>query len=380
MSKQSKSTICVHAGTKVDPATKGMNTPIYTSTAYDYVDVDLYAYPRYFNTPNQRAVAEKVAQLENGEAATIFSSGMAAISTALFAQLKTGDHAIFQNDLYGGTHNAITTELTRYGIEFTLVDSLEPEAYAKAIKSNTKVIYIETPSNPLLKIVDIKAIADIGKSHNVITLIDNTFASPINQNPIDLGIDIVLHSGTKYLGGHSDLSCGVVVASKSINDKLWDSAIHFGGSLEPQSCYLLERSMKTLALRVKQQNENALKIAQHLEQHKLINNVYYPGLTNHPQHDLAKSQMKGFGGMLSFEVPGNPDKFVKSLSLIKSAMSLGGVESTITSPSQTSHSKISKEEREKVGISDQLLRFSVGIEEADDLINDLEKALHANSK
>lgn len=376
MKSNNKQTQCVHSGGIIDEKTKGAITPIYTSTAYDYIDVDIHAYPRYFNTPNQRVVSEKLAALENGEAAIVFGSGMAAVSTVLFSFLKTGDHAIFQNDLYGGTHHAIAKEMEKFGIDYTLVDGMEVSNYEKAVKPNTKLIYIETPSNPLLKIIDIKAIAKVAKGNNLISVIDNTFASPINQNPIDLGIDVVVHSGTKYLGGHSDICCGVAVTSKKLNEQIWGSAIHFGGSLNAQMCYLLERSLKTLSLRVNQQNSNAQQISEFLQAHPKVNNVYYPGLSTHEGHELAKAQMKGFGGMLSFEVQTDPNKFVKSLRLIKPAMSLGGVESTITSPVQTSHSKISKEERAKVGISDQLLRVSVGIEHADDLIADLDQALN----
>ncbi|ELR69029.1 Cystathionine gamma-lyase [Fulvivirga imtechensis AK7] len=376
MNSKNKQTQCVHTGGIIDEKTRGAVTPIYPSTAYDYVDVDIHAYPRYFNTPNQRVVAEKLAALENGEAATVFSSGMAAISTVLFSFLKTGDHAIFQNDLYGGTHHAITKEMEKFGIDYTLVDGMDIAGYKKALKPNTRLIYIETPSNPLLKLIDIRAIAQLARANNLVSVIDNTFASPINQNPIDLGIDVVVHSGTKYLGGHSDICCGVAVTSKELNEKIWGSAIHFGGSLNAQMCYLLERSLKTLALRVNQQNNNAQRISEFLKGHPKVNNVYYPGLTSHEGHELAKSQMKGFGGMLSFEVRTDPDMFVKALQLIKPAMSLGGIESTITSPAQTSHSKISKQERAKVGISDQLLRLSVGIEYADDLMADLDQALN----
>ncbi|GAA0891693.1 bifunctional cystathionine gamma-lyase/homocysteine desulfhydrase [Fulvivirga kasyanovii] len=376
MKSNNKATQCVHSGSIIDPVTRGAVTPIYTSTAYDYIDVDIHAYPRYFNTPNQRVVSEKLAALENGERAITFGSGMAAISTTLFALLRQGDHAVFQNDLYGGTHHAITKEMEKYGIEYTLVDGMEVSDYEKAIKPNTRLLYIETPSNPLLKIIDIKAIAGLAKANNIVSVIDNTFASPINQNPVDLGIDVVVHSGTKYLGGHSDICCGIAVTSNELGQHIWESAIHFGGSLNAQMCYLLERSLKTLALRVRQQNSNAQTISEFLDSHKKVNKVYYPGLTNHEGHELAKSQMSGFGGMLSFEVKTDPDKFVKALQMIKPAMSLGGIESTITSPRQTSHSKISAEERAKVGISDYLLRLSVGIEDANDLISDLDKALN----
>jgi len=371
----SKTTQCVHTGTIVDEKTRGTVTPIYSSSAYDYLQVEEHAYPRYFNTPNQKVVSEKIAALENGEKGMVFGSGMAAISTTLFALLKAGDHAIFQNDLYGGTHHAVAKELDRYGISYDFVASTDVKDFEEKITDKTRVIYIETPSNPLLKLVDIEAMANLAKAHNITSIIDNTFASPVNQNPIDFGIDVVVHSGTKYLGGHSDICCGAVVTNQAIAEKIWNSAIHFGGSLNAQMCALLERSLKTLALRVKQQNNNAQTIASFLTKHKHVEAVYYPGLTSHPQYELAKKQMHGFGGMLSFEVNGDPDAIVKKLKLIPSAMSLGGVESTITSPVQTSHSKVSEEDRKKAGIKDNLLRLSVGIEDANDLISDIDQAI-----
>ena len=372
-----KKTQCIHSGSLEDERFHGTVSPVYPSTAYDYVEVDTYAYPRYFNTPNQQAVKDKICALENAEDGIIFGSGMAAITTSLFGLLEKGDHAVFQNDLYGGTHHAITTQMERFGIEYTLVDSMHWEDYEAAIRSNTKILYVETPSNPLLKIMDLQAIAGLARTKGIITMIDNTFASPINQNPVDHGIDIVLHSGTKYLGGHSDICCGVMVSSQQLTERILKSSINLGGSLNAQMCHLLERSLKTLALRVKQQNENAQRISEFLTSDPNIGMVYYPGLPGHPGHELAKKQMVGFGGMLSFEVKTDPNRFVKKLKLIKSAMSLGGVESTITCPAQTSHSKISPEEREKVGIKDELLRMSVGIEAAEDLVADLEQALLA---
>ncbi|MEM1406390.1 MAG: PLP-dependent aspartate aminotransferase family protein [Bacteroidota bacterium] len=370
-----KNTQAVHSGSLEDSKHLGTVSPIYPSTAYDYVDVDIYAYPRYFNTPNQKGVTQKICALENGEDGILFSSGMAAITTTLFGLLQKGDHAVFQNDLYGGTHHAITSQMDRFGIEYTMVDSMDYQDYESAIKNNTKLIYVETPSNPLLKLIDLKGISALAKAHSLYSMIDNTFASPVNQNPIDHGIDIVIHSGTKYLAGHSDICCGVLVSSKEITEIIWHSSINFGGSLNAQMAYLLERSIKTLGLRVRQQNGNAQKISEFLLSHKNVDAVYYPGLPHHEGHEIAKSQMMGFGGMLSFEVRTYPNAFVKKLGLIKPAMSLGGVESTITCPAQTSHSKISAEERTRVGIKDGLLRLSTGIEDADDLITDLDKAL-----
>lgn len=373
-SKTSKLTQSVHAGSAGDPLFGGVVTPIYPSAAYDY-DAEV-RYPRYYNTPNQKAAVEKLVALENGQDGLMFSSGMAAIMTSLFAMVKAGDHILFQHDLYGGTHHAALHELARYGMEYTMADVSDLKTFEKAIRKNTKVIYVETPSNPLLKITDLKAVAGIAKKYGIITIIDNTFASPVNQNPFDLGIDIVTHSGTKYIGGHSDICCGAIVSSKKLTEKIRQSAMHFGGSLDAQSCYLVERSLKTIVLRVKKQNANALSLAKFLESEPKIKAVYYPGLKNHPGHAIARKQMPGgFGGMLSFEVKGDPDKVIKKLKYIKRAISLGGVESTITSPVKTSHAKLTVAERKQVGISDKLLRLSVGIEDAQDLINDIKSAL-----
>ncbi len=373
-SKISKLTQSVHAGSIGDPLFGGVVTPIYPSAAYDY-ETEV-RYPRYYNTPNQKAAVEKLVALENGEDGLMFSSGMAAIMTSLFAMVKSGDHILLQHDLYGGTHHAALNEFGRYGIEHSMVDVSDLKSFEKAIQKNTKVIYVETPSNPLLKITDLAAVARIAKNHGIVTIIDNTFASPVNQNPIDFGIDVVTHSGTKYIGGHSDICCGAMVSSKKLTEKIKQSAMHFGGSLDAQSCYLVERSLKTIVLRVKQQNENALTLAKFLESESKIGSVYYPGLKNHPGHAIAKKQMPGgFGGMLSFEVKGDPDKFIKKLKYIKRAISLGGVESTITSPVKTSHAKLTAAERKLVGISDKLFRFSVAIEDAGDLINDIKGAL-----
>ncbi|MBX2961111.1 MAG: PLP-dependent transferase [Cyclobacteriaceae bacterium] len=374
--RSSKLTQSVHAGSAGDSLYKGTVNPIFPASAYDYEGIGETHYPRYFNTPNQVAAAMKIAALENAEDGLMFSSGLAAIMTSLFAFLKQGDHAVLQHDLYGGTFNAVTVEFPRYGIDYTLVDGSNPEAFEQAIRPNTKVIYIETPSNPTLTITDIKAVAAIAKKHNLISIIDNTFASPVNQNPIDLGIDVVTHSGTKYIGGHSDICCGAAVSSNENIKQIWNSAFHFGGSLDAQTCWLVERSLKTIVLRVRQQNENALNLAQWLSAHKKIGKVYYPGLPDHPGHAIAKAQMPGgFGGMLSFEVLDDPHAFMSRLTLIKRALSLGGVESTICSPVKTSHSKMSAEERAKINVTDNLVRLSVGIEEVGDLIQDLEQAL-----
>jgi cystathionine beta-lyase len=374
--KKGLNTRCIHDGELKDDKFKGAVSPLYLSTAYDYLEVVDHKYPRYFNTPNQLALSKKISSLENCEKSLIFGSGIAAIFASMFSFLKTGDHVVFQSSLYGGTINLILKEFKKFNIEHTLVESLEIEDYKKEIKSNTKLIYIETPSNPLLQLIDLKAVSDLAKNNNLISIIDNTFASPINQNPSDFGIDIIVHSATKYLGGHSDILAGTISSSKILIDKILDSSINYGGNLSEHTVWLLERSIKTLFLRVKAQNKNAQKIAEFLYVNDNVKSVYYPGLESHPQHELAKRQMNGFGGMLSFLIKEEKksDEFTRFLKIIKPAMSLGGVESTITSPSLTSHSKISKEKREKFGISDGLLRFSVGIEDYEDLKNDLTQA------
>ncbi len=368
--KRKKSTIGVHAGSAGDALYGGLVNPVYPSSAYDYDQ--LVRYPRYFNTPNQLAVVEKMVALEEAEDGLVFSSGMAAIMTSLLAVLKSGDHIIFQKDLYGGTHHAVVHALNRMGIQY---DFGNLEGFEKHIRKETRAIYIETPSNPLLRITNIAAVVQIARRHGLVTLIDNTFASPVNQNPFKMGIDIVLHSGTKYIGGHSDLSCGVMVGSRKLTADVRYQASIFGGSLDAFTCYTVERSLKTMVLRVRQQNENAMHLAQFLEAETSIQKVYYPGLKSHEGYAIARKQMTGFGGMLSFEVKHDPEKFMKKLRLIRKAVSLGGIESTICSPRKTSHSKLSPAERAKAGISDQLLRLSVGIEDVEDLIADLKQVL-----
>lgn len=376
-SKYGLNTICTHVGEIIDEQFKGAVSPIYMSTSYQFDDVDVKRYPRYFNTPNQEYLSKKIATLEHAEAGLIFGSGMAAISTVFLALLKQGDHIVVQNTLYGGTSNFIKEEFPKYGIEFTFTDGYEVADFDAAIRPNTKVIHIETPSNPLLTITDIKGVADLAKSKHIVTTIDNTFASPINQTPIDFGIDIVMHSATKYLGGHSDILAGAVACNKEHMDTIFNVAKNLGGSLSDMTVWMLERSMKTLALRVKAQNKNAKKLAKFLSQHEDVQKVFYPGLKSHPQYALAKSQMKGFGGMLSFELADGLDAmaFQKELKLIKSSMSLAGVESTMLSPHKTSHALLTQEERDKIGVSDNLIRFSVGIESKKDLIADIEQAI-----
>ncbi len=370
-------TKCVHSGTYRDKATRGINTPVFTSSVFEYLGNEKRMYPRYFNIPNQRAVVEKLMDLEGCEDGLVFSSGMAAISTVLVTFLAPGDHAVIQDDIYGGAHALMTDLLSERGIDFTFAAS-DAEAINTAITAKTKLAYIETPTNPLLKIVDIKRIADHYRSKGVISVIDNTFASPINQNPASLGIDIVVHSGTKYLNGHSDLCCGAVLGGREVMSKIAKTAICLGGSLDARLCELLERSMKTMSLRVARQTENAQRIAEFLSCHPHVAKVNYPGLPSFPGHGIARRQMSGFGAILSFETAdsqGSAHAFMNRLKLIKPALSLGGIESTICDPATTSHAKVSSEIRKRLGIADGLMRLSVGIEDAEDLMEDLGGAL-----
>ena len=377
-----KNTICTHTGEVKDTQFNGAISPIYMASSYAFMDVDVKRYPRYFNTPNQEALCKKIAALEGKERGLIFGSGMAAVSTTLLAFLHSGDHVVLQKTLYGGTYNLVVEEFEKYGIAYTFTDGLDENAFAKAITPQTKVLFIETPSNPLMTITDMKMVADLARSKGLITMIDNTFATPINQVPNDFGIDIIIHSATKYMGGHSDLCAGAVAASEVHIDRIWNLAKNLGGSLSDFTVWMLERSMKTMGIRVKQHNRNALKMAKWLNKQEGINRVYYPGLKSHPDYELGRKQMKGSGGMLSFELAPYIDAegFQKALKLIKPSMSLAGVESTMLLPAATSHALLSHEARANQGIADGLIRFSVGIEGVKDLKEDIRQAMMATVK
>jgi cystathionine beta-lyase len=375
-----KSTKCVHSGNLIDEKYHGNISPIYPSITYDFIESDVY--PRYFNSPNQMGVCEKISDLENAELSLLFGSGLGAISTTMLSLLKKGDHVILQDSLYGGTINLVNTEFKKFGIEHSYVDvNLKDKLYA-SLRKNSKVIYVESPSNPLLNIVDLSFISDFAKNNSLISIIDNTFASPINQNPIDCGIDLVIHSATKYLSGHSDILAGSVSGTRKKIEIIKSSGLNFGSNIGEYTAWMLERSIKTLKIRVSTQNDNALNLAKFLFANNFVTKVYYPGLENHKNHNIAKAQMYGFGGMLSFELNSDidPIKFVKDLKIIKPTMSLAGVESTITSPVLSSHKKMDPYVRKGLGISDNLLRFSVGIEDFEDLMLDLDKALIKNGK
>ena len=371
-------TICTHVGQVKDEQFGGSVSPIYPGTSYEYIDKEIDRYPRYSSTPNQEFLAKKISALEETEDAIILGSGMAAISTSLLAFLNSGDHIVLQNDIYGGTRNLVEAQFKRYGIQYSFTDGLDSQSFEKEIKPNTKAIYIETPSNPLLKLVDIQKIANLSKSKNLISFIDNTFATPLIQKPHKLGIDIILHSATKYFGGHSDICAGAVAASTEHREIIWNLSKNIGGSLSDYTAWLLERSMKTLSVRFFAQQKNAEQLSKYLTECRFIDKVYYPGLEDHPNHEIAKKQMKGFGAVISFELNKkiDPKTFLKSLKMINPSMSFAGVESTMLSPAETSHYLLTPEDRLAQGITDNLIRFSVGIEDVPDIQNDIEQAFN----
>ncbi|WP_456452610.1 cystathionine gamma-synthase [Thermococcus sp.] len=379
------STKAIHIGEEPENMQHGdVVSPIHLSTTFAKRSIkeveEGYVYSRSGN-PTRDALEKKLAALENAKYGLAFSSGLAAESTILLALLKKGDHVVAFDDLYGGTKRLFNQVMERFGIEFTYVDAREPENVRMAIRENTRMVWLETPTNPLLKLADIKAIAEIAHERDIIVVVDNTFASPYFQNPLDLGADIVLHSVTKYLGGHSDVVGGaVMVNDDEIYERLKFHQNAVGAILSPFDSWLVMRGIKTLAVRMERHEKNAMTIARYLEEHPLVERVYYPGLPSHPQHELAKRQMKGFGGMLSFELKGGLEeavKFIESLEVFALAESLGGVESLIELPAIMTHASVPKEEREKVGIRDSLIRVSVGIEDVEDLIEDLERGFRA---
>ena len=372
-----KATQAVRAGTRHDKNMGGLNTPMLPSSAIEYLDDSEVRYPRYFNLLNHNVVAEKMSVLEGAEAGLVTSSGMAAISSILFGLLGDGDHVIFTEGLYGGTHALIVTELERVGISHSFA-ATNLEAIENATNTDTRMIFVESPGNPLLSVVDLAAVAAFAKPRNILTVIDNTFASPILQNPIKLGFDLVMHSGTKYLGGHSDLCCGTVNGPSALISKVRNHGINHGGCLNAQDCHLLERSLKTLQIRVQRQSDNAAIVAAQLDKSEHIKRVHYPGLEDDPGHAIASRQMEGFGGMLSFELNDDidPETYLRGLGMVNCAISLGGVETTICQPVATSHQKMPEAERQRLGITAGLLRLSVGIEDAEDITADLLQALN----
>ncbi len=366
-----------------------MSTPIFQTSTFEVADNDEqvrltgsdHYYTRYGNPTN--TVAEKtIAQLEGLDAALTFASGMGAITTTIMALLQNGDHIVAQRDIYGGVNKFLSHWLPKMGIETSFVDTADYDQHARVIRPNTKLLYIESPTNPTLRVVDFKKISALGKQHGLLTMIDATFGTPINQRPAEFGIDIVMHSGTKYLGGHSDLICGAVAARRALIERIWETRTTIGNCMDPHASWMLVRGLKTLAVRVARHNENAQRVAEFLSDHAKVRSVHYPFLTSHPQHALARQQMTGGGGMVTFEVEGTAEdarRVTEAMRLFTLAPSLGGVDSLVSIPVLTSHLMISAEERARMGVTDQMIRLSVGIEHADDLIADLEHALEAVS-
>ena len=373
----------IHAG-EPDPLINGaVSMPVFQSSTFEYTGATSYndlKYIRLNNTPNHIALHQKLAALENAEAALVTASGMAAISTTLLSILSSGDHFLAQECLYGGTHDFITKDLETFGISYDFIDGDDPGSWEHKLKPNTKAIYVETMTNPLLQVADLKAVVEFAKAHGLISLIDNTFSSPVNFRPPEWGFDLSLHSCTKYLNGHSDIVAGAVIGRADLIEKITHKLNHLGGSLDPHACFLLHRGLKTLAVRVKYQNESALTIANFLEKHSAIKKINYPGLESHPRHQRASELFDGFSGMLSFELNDGvqaAERFIQNTTLPISAPSLGGVESLITRPAITSHSGMSPKDRQALGISDALIRLSVGIEATEDIIEDFDQALNA---
>jgi cystathionine gamma-lyase / homocysteine desulfhydrase len=374
-----RKTKLIHGGISTDPATGAVSFPIYQVSTYKQEGVGGhkgYEYSRTGN-PTRFALEELIKDLEGGEAGFAFGSGMAAM-TAVMMLFNSGDHIILTDDVYGGSFRVMTKVLNRLGIHSTFVDTSNLETIVSAIKPNTRAIHLETPTNPLLKITDIEEVAKLAKEHGLLTIVDNTFSTPYWQNPIELGADIVLHSATKYLGGHSDVVAGLAV----VNNKKLAEDLHFvqnstGGVLGPQDSWLLIRGMKTLGIRMEETEKNTAAIVDFLQGHSKVKKVFYPGLETHPNHAIAKKQVRGFGGMVSFDLGSaeNADKFLSKIHYFTLAESLGAVESLISVPARMTHASIPVERRAELGITDGLVRISVGLEDVEDLIDDLNQAL-----
>jgi cystathionine beta-lyase/cystathionine gamma-synthase len=378
-------TEAVHGGATLDKRNAPMEEPIYQTSTFQVTDSDEQVratttdmfYTRYGN-PTHTAVEKRIAELEGADSALLFASGMNAITTSLMALLKAGDHIVAQRDIYGGVTKFLSSWLPKMGIESTFVETTDYHQHARAIRPNTKLLYLESPTNPTLRVVDLRKTAAIAHDHGLISAIDGTFGTPINQRPVEYGIDLVLHSGTKYFGGHTDLICGVAVGRKELIDTIRGTRTTLGGVMDPHAAFMLLRGIKTLAVRVERQNESALRIAEFLAAHPKVRSVNYPFLKGHPQRALAVEQMKGGGGVLSFEVEGTGEdakRVSESLQLFTLAPSLGGAESLVSIPVLTSHAMISAEHRRQMGVTEQLVRLSVGVEHVDDLIADLDHAL-----
>lgn len=375
----------IHAGEPRPGIEGAVVLPIFQSANYEDAgkeDYDDIRYIRLNNTPNHEALAKKLAALEGADAALVTASGMAAITTSILTVVGAGDHILFSRHLYGGTHSFVADELPRLGIAVDLIDPEHPDSWAALVRPETRAIYVETISNPTMRIPDLEAVVTLGRERGLVTMIDNTFTSPVNFRPAEVGFDLSLHSATKYLNGHSDIVAGAAIGRSDLIDDIRRRLNLLGGSLDPHTCFLLGRGMATLALRVKRQNETAMALASLLDHRPQVASVNYPGLESHPGHDRARRLFDGFGGMLSFELAGDSemaDRFIAALEIPIPAPSLGGVHSLVTRPAATSHAGMSADERQAVGVSDGLIRLSVGIESAADLTADVEQALDAAS-
>ncbi len=387
--KRRAETEAVRGGTDLRKKNGPVSTPIYQTSTFEVTDMEeqLRAtstdrfYTRYGN-PTHTVAEKAIAELEGADAALLFASGMSAITTTILSLVKAGDHIIAQRDIYGGVTKFLTQWLSKFGVEVTLVDTTDYQQHEAAVRPNTKLIHLESPTNPTLRIVDLKRVSTIAKQHKLITLIDSTFSTPINCRPAEFGIDLVMHSGTKYFGGHADIICGIIAGRQDLIRTIHATRTTLGCNMDPHAAWLLLRGIKTLAVRVHRQNENALQVAEYLKAHPRARSVNYPFLEGHPQRTLAMEQMRGGGGVLSFEIDGTGEdacRFAEALELFSLAPSLGGVESLVTIPVITSHAMIRSEEREKMGVTKQLIRLSVGIEHVDDLIADLERGFAAVS-
>ena len=371
----------IHSGEPEPRIMGAVSLPIFQSAMFEYAGEESYHDIRYIrlnNSPNHLALHRKLAALENAEAGLVAASGMAAITTTLLTVLTAGDHLLAQDCLYGGTHDFLTHDFAGFGLEFDFIKGDDPGSWKSKLRPNTKAIYVEAMSNPLLQVGDLEAASAFAKENGLVSLIDNTFPSPINFRPAEWGFDVSLHSCTKYLNGHSDIVGGACIGRADLIEKITHKLNHLGGSMDPHAAFLLYRGMKTLALRVRCQNESAMKIARFLEEHPAIARVNYPGLESHSGHQRAQELFDGFSGMLSFEIKGGVDaaeRFMQRARLPIIAPSLGGVETLITRPSTTSHSGMSSEDRNRLGITDSLIRMSVGIEATEEIIEDIDQAL-----
>ncbi|MGB7330913.1 MAG: aminotransferase class I/II-fold pyridoxal phosphate-dependent enzyme, partial [Terriglobales bacterium] len=383
-------TEAVRGGTSLHKKNGPLSTPIYQTSTFEVTDMQEQVratptdsfYTRYGN-PTHTVAENAIAELEGADAALLFSSGMAAITTSILSMVKAGDHIVAQRDIYGGAIKFLSKWLPKLGIEITFVDTNNIEQHESAIRPNTKILYIESPTNPTVRVVDLEKIAALARKHGLITIIDSTFATPINCRPAEWGIDLVLHSGTKFFGGHSDLICGVAAGRRDLIEQIHQARTTLGGCMDPHAAFLLLRGIKTLAVRVERQNASALRIAEFLSQHPNVARVHYPLLKNHPDYAIAKKQMTGAGGVLSIEVKGSGAdacRVAEALNLFTLAPSLGGVDSLVTIPVLTSHYLVDPELLKKMGVTEQMIRLSVGIEHVDDLIADLEKSLTVLSR